>query len=415
MRLPAVGGTLVVLMALAGPAHAQDAQSSREATIEQAEADKAGNLKPFAPDKAEQIITRISDIMVASQLGWHPFWKSAYSGGGFTAGAGYVKAVGAYDRVDMRGSITFSGYKRLETEFVAPRLFDRRVTFAALGGWREATEVGFYGIGRSSAQENRANYAFQQPYAGAILGARPTRGSLLLEAGFEVSEWKLQSAGSGSVPPVEEVYTPATLPGLGASPAYLHSQATVAFDSRPGLGSAATVWLDSRPAYGYAKSGGFYGITVHDFHDTGAQFGFNRVDYDAIQHIPIFRDTWVVSLHGHVETAFGKSGQVIPFFMLPSLGGGDDLRGYSSWRFRDNDSMLMQAEWRAMINRFFETVIFADAGRVAARPEDLGFNGMRTDYGVGFRFHGPLSTPLRIDFVGGPEGFGIVFAAGAAF
>lgn len=108
MRLPAVGGTVILVTALLGTARAQDVPESREGTIEQAEAEKAANLRPPAPDKAEQIITRISDIMVASQLGWHTFWKSAYSGGGFTAGAGYTKAVGAYDRVDMRGSITFS-------------------------------------------------------------------------------------------------------------------------------------------------------------------------------------------------------------------------------------------------------------------------------------------------------------------
>ena len=37
---------------------------------------------------------------------------------------------------------------------------------------------------------------------------------------------------------------------------------------------------------------------------------------------------------------------LIPYFMLPSLGSGSTLRGYSSYRFRDRHSMLMNAEFR---------------------------------------------------------------------
>lgn len=33
--------------------------------------------------------------------------------------------------------------------------------------------------------------------------------------------------------------------------------------------------------------------------------------------------------------------------MLPSVGGGSSLRGFASWRFRDRNSLLLQAEWRS--------------------------------------------------------------------
>ena len=78
---------------------------------------------------------------------WHPFFESAYSGGGFTLGAGYAHHVSPYNLLDVRGSYTLSGYKRAEAEFIAPRLFHRRGALSLLGGWREATQVGFYGIG----------------------------------------------------------------------------------------------------------------------------------------------------------------------------------------------------------------------------------------------------------------------------
>ena len=53
----------------------------------------------------------------------------------------------AYNYIDVRGSYTITDYKRAEVEFVAPRMFNRRAQLSVLGGWREATQVGFYGIG----------------------------------------------------------------------------------------------------------------------------------------------------------------------------------------------------------------------------------------------------------------------------
>jgi hypothetical protein len=397
--------TMMVALALAvgtATAAAQDAEpATRTEAIEKAKAEKSTELVVYKPGRAEAALDRAEDLLLTGRLHVHPFFTSAYSGGGFTLGAGYITHVSPYNTLDVRGSLTFSGYKRIEAQFVAPRLFNRRGSLSVLGGWREATQVGFYGIGTgSTSKDDQVNYGFTQPYTEAMLEVRPTRGLLVLRGGVELSQWK-QEPGTGTFPSVEEVYTPATLPGLGASPTYVHSQGMVG--------------LDSRQSPGYARRGGFLGVTAHDFSDTDSQFGFTQVDYEGIQHIPLLRNTWVLSLHGRVQTAFTKSDEEIPFFMLPSVGGGSSLRGFSSWRFRDRNSMLLQAEWRVMVNRFVETAIFFDAGKVTERTADLDFNGLKDDYGLGIRFHGPLATPLRIDFAKSNEGLHIVFAASAVF
>ena len=82
---------------------------SRAALIEQQQADKAAALTPAKPGAAEAYVTRISDAFLAGQMHWHPFFKSAYSGGGFTLGAGYMQFVSAYNTLDVRGSITLLG------------------------------------------------------------------------------------------------------------------------------------------------------------------------------------------------------------------------------------------------------------------------------------------------------------------
>ena len=134
-----------------------------------------------------------------------------------------------------------------------------------------------------------------------------------------------------------------------------------------------------------------------------------------IQHIPILRDTWVVSLHGLAKTTWDKGDQATPFYLLPSLGGGSSLRGFSSFRFTDRNSLLLQAEWRIIANRFFESAVFYDAGKVAARTSDLDLNHLKSDYGFGVRFHAPLATVLRVDVARSNEGTRLVFAASPSF
>ncbi len=300
----------------------------------------------------------------------------------------------------MRGSYSIKGYKRAEAEFVAPRLFQRRGALTVVAGWREATQVGFYGLGMNTSKDDRVNYLFDQPFGSALLTVRPTRRLLTMRGGVELSRWS-QQPGGGVAPSVETKYTPQTLPGLGARITYLHTQGTVG--------------LDWRTSSGYSRRGGFYGVTLHDYADRDDTFGFRQVDYEVVQHVPILREAWVVSLHGIAQVASSKTGQEIPFFMLPSVGGGHSLRGFSSWRFRDRNSLALQAEWRIMNNRYFETAFFYEAGKVAARKSDLDLDGLKSDYGVGLRFHGPTATPLRIELARSNEGLSLVFATSAAF
>jgi hypothetical protein len=392
------------LLAAAQGARAQSdapAPDTRAAAIVAQQQQKATQLHPYEPNKAEIWVKKLEEQFLTGALHWHPFFTSAYAGGGFTLGAGYLARVSSYNTMDFRGSWTPSGYLRAETEFLAPRLFDRRGKLSLIGGWRKATQVGFYGFGTAeTSADDRVNYSFTQPYASATLDFRPTRGVLVLIAGLDYSQWD-QGPGEGTQPSVDDVYTPDELPGLGEKVTYLHA-----------LGTAAIDW---RTSEGYSRRGGFYGVTFNTYADPDDRYSFKRVDYEVIQHIPVLRDAWVLSLHGRVETTSTGDGSEVPFFMLPALGGGSSLRGYASWRFRDANSLLLQAEWRVIVNNFFETALFYDAGKVEARAQDLDLDGLKSDFGIGFRMHGPAATPVRIELAKGNEGIALVFAASASF
>jgi len=392
---------VLVIVLLASPALAQGPQEpTREAAIESAQAEKSQNLHPYKPGKMEALFNRAEDVLVNGVPRWHPFFDNAYYGGGFTLGVGYAHHVSPYSMVDVRGSYTIRGYKLFEAEYTSPRLFHRRGSLSVLGGWREATQAAFYGVGMDSTLEDRTNFDFQQPYASGTLTFWPTRRLFMLRGGLELSRWS-QNSGEGDFPSVDEVYTPATLPGLGTRTTYVHSQGTVGFD-----------W---RTSPGYSRRGGFYGITVHDYNDPDEKFGFRQVDYEVIQHFPILREAWVISLRGYAQTSYTKDGQQIPFFLLPYVGSGSTLRGFTSHRFRDQNRIVAQAEWRIMVNRFIDTAFFYDAGKVTARRADLDFSGLDSDYGFGVRFHGPFDTPLRVDIARSSEGTRLVMAAHAMF
>lgn len=390
----------LVLLLVAGTAAAQEpAPATRVEAIERAQADKAVKLQPYAPGRIEAYMKQAENLLTAG-LRLHPYFQSAYSGGGFTLGAGYRTPVSAYNTVDVRGSVTFSGYKRVETEFLAPRLMKRQARLSVIGGWREATEVGFYGTGIETAKDDRVNYGFTQLYGMGILEFRPENRFVVLRAGIEASEWE-QTPGSGDRPSIEEVYSPESLAGLGQEVTFVHSHAAVG--------------IDTRPSPGYARRGGFYGVTFRDFTDSDGEYGFKQIDYEALHHIPLVREAWVLSFRAAVSTTGTKNGQHVPFFMLPSIGGGSTLRGYGSWRFRDRNSLLLQAEWRVIVNRYFDTAIFYDTGKVTAHSRDLNLEDLKDDYGIGFRFHGPVTTPLRIELARSREGLSVVFSSSAVF
>jgi hypothetical protein len=90
---------------------------------------------------------------------------------------------------------------------------------------------------------------------------RPTRALFMVRGGFEASRWDLKS-GEGIYPSVDRVYGPESLPGLGTTTTFLHTQATIGFDSRP--------FKD------YARRGGFYGVTAHDYRTATKPLGSDR-------------------------------------------------------------------------------------------------------------------------------------------
>jgi hypothetical protein len=375
------------------------AQASRQAVIAQQQAEKARDSRPQDPSRVQQLARNIRQRVFDQSGGFFPYFGSVYSGGGFTLGAGYQRGFADRARWDVKGLYSVENYKLLETTTFSPDHWGGRLDLSSEVGWRDATQVGFYGIGMDTSVDDRANFRFQQLFAQGTAIFRPISWTVLTgTAGYEDFS---RDPGQGDFPDVNSVYSPLTVPGLDAAPTYLHS-----------IGTAG---IDTRPSPGYTRTGGYYGVSFNDYADWDSIYSFDRLDAEVIQHVPLLRDTWVLSLRGRVQSILDDD-SVVPIFLLPALGSSTTLRAYTSWRFRDRNSLLTQAEWRWIPNRLaFDMALFFDAGKVTSRLEDIDFHDLATDYGIGARFHTPTKTLIRTELAHGYEGWNLVFAGHTPF
>src|SRR5919206_423760 len=105
--------------------------------------------------------------------------------------------------------------------------------------------------------------------------------------------------------------------------------------------------------------------------------------------------TWNFAVASALTTAGGN--QRVPFYLQPTLGGPDTLRGYRFDRFYGDNSTLLTAEYRWDASPILQMVAFADGGKVFNRWEQWNFHNIESDVGFGVRVRGQSGTVLSFD------------------
>ena len=113
------------------------------------------------------------------------------------------------------------------------------------------------------------------------------------------------------------------------------------------------------------------------------------------------------------------SGNDVPFYKLPKLGGDSRLRGIEHEnRYNDHHAWHLQIEGRRELFWRFGGVLFAGVGNVAPQFNQLGFENLKYVFGIGGRFK-PFkdeSLNLRLDIGKGPrEQYAVYIAVREAF
>ncbi len=385
---------LSAALILAIPIPAANAQSRQEEIAQQRQK-KAEALQPPSRNVFEAVVFAIEDDMILDRIlnptrNFYPQIGGLGEGAGFGGGPGYRFLI---DAVDFRASAAYSfkDYWFAEVRALFPHLANDWLVAEFRARRRSAPQEDFYGVGPDSSVDDRSNFALHETLVSGAAALQPIS-RFLLGGRVEYINPNIGSGTDSLFPSTDEVFTPADTPGLDEQPEFVRTQGFITFDyGDPPL----------NPVFG-----GRYTVTVNRYQDRNLDaYSFNRIDVDLRQYIPFLLRSHVIALRGYLSVSNPDEGHEVPFYLQPMLGGAYSARGFRSFRFRDRNLLLLQAEYRWDINALMTGALFCDAGKVARRQKDLDFEDMKSDCGFGVRFGTRQGVKMRLDLaLGSGEG-----------
>jgi len=376
---------------------AQEPERAGEAR--QAREEKARELTPHRRSAIERGLFKLEDGLLLERLlsppkGVHLRLGGIGEGAGFGVGPAYRANTPRYD-FKTSAAVSMKKYGIAEASLRFPGTLGHNGYIRADGPYaqidgryRDFPQEDFFGLGPDSDVRSRSNYALKDTLGKGTGGYQ--RG--LFNTGVSVGYLDV-SVGAGEdrrMPSADALFDPSTLPGFGAEPQYFLTEQFIEFATRDRAINR--------------RAGGEYRVTAAHYQDRqGDRASFRRWEADLRQFITFEKDTRSIALRAFAASVTPTQGGEVPYYLQPTLGGAQTLRGYRSFRFRDRSALLLQAEYRWRINAFVQGALFYDTGAVAARLKDLG--GLERDYGFGLRAGGRMGSAFRFDVAfGGREG-----------
>jgi len=364
----------------------QDApvEQTRSDELRAAREEKAQHLEPPRRSSLEKGLyeikeRRIMERFQAGFAGFHPLIGGMKTGSGFALGASREITKG----IEASAQVSFKGYQKYEVVFSKENLAGSRFFAEVRSRYQANTQEVFFGTGNDTRAEDRSIYRLEDRTIGGKVGLHVSPN---VKVGAH-SSWIKTTAGNASTPrlrSVGEVFSAETLTAIDGEPTY--------------LSSGAFVDIDSRDEPGNPRSGGRYAANWSVFKDQDLGLhDFTQYDVEVQQYIPLFHQRRVIALRAKTTLTQTADGKQIPFYMLPTLGGSEDLRGYEDFRFRDRNMVVVNAEYRWEAFSGLDVALFADAGQVATHAQDLRLRDMKTSAGFGFRVNTAKGVFYRVD------------------
>jgi hypothetical protein len=372
------------------------AQETRAELLEKQRAEKAGQLKPYAPKDLEKLVAQVEDGRFRRLIQPHNGFFAQY---GYTyrpaqAGIGFGGGF-RHDHFDRRarvvleGGITFRLYQMLRADVSLPRLLDEHLELGVEASYKRHPQEDFYGAGIDSLEANRTNYEYKGDEIQGRAVFRP-RGWLRVGSRLSYLATSIDSGSDTRFPSIEQIFDDKSAPGLSVQPDFLYGDVFATVDTR-----------DER---GNARAGGLYAVTMRKYSDrTLDLYSFTQVDVLVQHFVPIFDKKRVFAFQTGLTTTTTTEGQEVPFFMRPTVGGNRTLRSVSEYRFRDKNGLWMNAEYRWEAFGLMDMALFTDFGTVAPTPSALDFSDLKHGYGIGFRLKTAQNVFFRFDIATGAD------------
>lgn len=339
------------------------------------------------------------------KTGFYPAIGRIVSGAGWiSAGPGYrQRVIGDRAVIDASGAVSWRAYKLAQARFEFTDLADSRVVVGTQVVWQDLTQLNYFGSGPDSSVDARSEYRLKTADVVGYAAFRPVRW-LSVSASAGRLDGATLDAPSG---PFDRDYPDARFTfaddpafALARQPAFAHGRFAVTADTRD--------YPD------HPTRGGLYEAAFARYADLDlSAFSFSRYEAEAAHFVPLLHTGLVLAFHGWTVLSDAADGQLIPAYLMPSLGGTSTLRAYPNYRFHDRNMLVGTVELRLALTTHIDTAAFADAGSVAPEIENLRL--ANSSYGVGFRLHTHKRTTLRLDAAHGREGWRLSFSLNDPF
>ena len=376
---------------------------SRSDLVEAARTQKEADLTPESAPKGEIRIESVEHSVPSKHLtgeldGFGIGFGTIIPGSGFAILPRYTRTDLFGGRLTMRLDAvaainqSYAGGLNL----AMPNLFDGRGFWDLNVVHRDISEMPYYGPGPDSRKTGRSDYRLEDTNIEFRPGVRVFKG--------------LRASLIGSYLAVNV--------GPGHASRYISTERQFGPDAAPGIDRQTDFWrgggrieYDWRDSAASPTSGGKYSAQYVRYLDQNlGRNSFLRLDLDAWQYVPLFNHTRVIALHGASSLTTTNGTQEVPFYLQPTLGGPDTLRGYRFDRFYGNNSTMATAEYRWDASPILQMVAFADGGKVFNNWEQWNFHAIQTDVGFGLRFRGRSGSSVFSFETGfSHEGFQIWF------
>ena len=396
-----IAGAIASISAGAQDAGAVKDSSSRAQAVADAELEKAKHLVLQEPPRGELkfdhietgILSRIFNVNgPALKFGGVP------TGGGFSLGPQYTRqallaehltwntfAAGSTRKWYGGGSsLNFHGLLNGHLELVTD------------GGYQNAASVWYFGEGPDSSKSNKTD--FRREFTTVHFAGLGHFFDQRLTVGYTVGGL-FAHVGPGDLsgtPPTEQLFSSFSTPGLLQQSNFITGTTTIQVDlSRGGFSNPKGLLLEANDS--------------QFFDESGQQASFHLLETQGTYYLPLTNGMRSLVFRVRNETAFAENNQTVPFYLQPTLGGPDDLRGYDRYRFYGDGTSVASAEYRWSITQTIEMAVFGDGGNVYQRPGLIGFRELRGDGGFGIRIKNKQVSVMRFDVGFSPEGVNVWF------
>lgn len=293
-------------------------------------------------------------------------------------------------------------------------------------------KIDYFGLGPSTLESARSFYGMRETIPGINVWwpiYQPSLVEISLYGELNGRFVAIRGSYGQPGPSIEQIYNEATAPGLTSQPVFFQHGEGFRFKTK-------SLFLHDHVRLNYLVTFQQY-IAPGDSH-----FSFRRLTTDLSHQIPIYSTTKTYlpgsqngpddcskgvdehdcpAITRNLEGSFGirlfisesmaPSGQVVPFYFQPTLGGADidgnsALSSYQDYRFRAPNVLLLRGSFEHSLWKWPVGFAFnVDEGKVALTRDDIAFSHMAHSFSSGLTLRAGGFPQVYLLFAwGGKEG-----------